>query len=162
NHLDWADFQISGLSVGEMGCEACFAAQWDVPVLLAQGDEAGCREAAAHFPDAITVPVKQAIDEEHCEGMAATDARAFTARRAVEAVPRVRAGNIPPPFKPPLPLTISLRFANAAAGAAAQRLGVERLDDRTVQCRVERHGDVIKWITGSGMGGTGPTPRIVP
>jgi D-amino peptidase len=163
NHLNWADLQIAGLSVGEMGCEACFAAQWDVPVLLAQSDEAGCREAATQFPGAITVPVKRAIDEEHCEGPAAADARAFTARRVAEAVRRVRAGRFPPPFKPALPLTIRLQLTDAAAaGAAARRRGVRRLDDCTVECRVERHGDVIKWITGSGMEGTAPVPRILP
>jgi D-amino peptidase len=163
NHLDWADFQIAGLSVGEMGCEACFAAQWDVPVLLAQSDEAGCREAAAQFPGVITVPVKRAIDEERCEGLAAPDARAFTAQCVAEAVRRVRAGQLPPPLKPALPLTIRLRFTDAAAaGAAAQRPGVRLLDDCTVQCRVERHGDVLQWIIGAGMEGAAPAPCIVP
>ena len=50
--LEWADFAINGQSVGEIGIEACFAGYWEVPLILVQGDEAGCREAAAQFPGA--------------------------------------------------------------------------------------------------------------
>ena len=45
--LAWADFRINGQSVGEIGLEACYAGHWDVPLVLVQGDEAGCREAEA-------------------------------------------------------------------------------------------------------------------
>jgi cation-transporting ATPase I len=38
-----------------------------------------------------------------------------------------------------------------AAEAAARRPGVRRVDEHTVDCRVERHCDVVKWITGAGV-----------
>ena len=35
---------------GEIGIEACFAGYFGVPLILVQGDEAGCQEAEAQFP----------------------------------------------------------------------------------------------------------------
>ena len=43
-------FRINGQSVGEIGIESCFAGHWDVPLILAQGDEAACAEAEEQFP----------------------------------------------------------------------------------------------------------------
>jgi hypothetical protein len=34
---------------------------------------------------------------------------------------------------------------------------VRRLDEDTVECRVERHADVVKWINGTGL--NMPAPR---
>jgi hypothetical protein len=46
-------------------------------------------------------------------------------------------------------VTIQMRTAKAA-DAAAQRPGVERLDEHTVSKRLERRCDVVKWIVGTG------------
>ena len=36
-------------------------------------------------------------------------------------------------------------------GAAAQRPGIFRLDDHTVEARVGRQADVVKWLLGTGL-----------
>src|SRR5574340_344789 len=68
--VEWADFQINGQSVGEMGIEACYAGHWDIPVILAQGDDYACREAEGMFPGATTACVKHATGHDTCEGPA--------------------------------------------------------------------------------------------
>jgi D-amino peptidase len=148
--LEWRDFRINGRSVGEMGIEACFAGHWDVPVALAQGDQAACREAEAQFPGVVTAAVKRAESPDLCSGPDAESARRLTAQKVVEAAARLRAGACQP-FRPDLPMTVAVTLASAERAAeVAARPGVERVDDDTVQARLERHCDVVKWVLGVG------------
>lgn len=149
--LDWADFQINGQSVGEMGIEACFAGHWDIPVIFAQGDEAACREAEALFPGLVTACVKHAVDPNTCAGLDPASARRLTAEKVAEAVQALRDGQ-GQPFRPALPLTVTIRMVTAEkAEEAARKPGVERLDEYTVARQVERHCDVVKWIARAGL-----------
>ncbi len=149
--LDWADFRINGQSVGEMGIEACFAGHWSVPVIFAQGDETACREAEGMFPGIVTACVKRAVSRDVCEGPDAASARRLTAGKVAQAVARLRAGGCQP-FRPTLPMTVSIRMTTAQkADAAAAKPGVRRVDELTVESRVERHCDVVKWIVNTGI-----------
>jgi len=149
--LDWEDFRVNGQSVGEMGIEACFAGHWGIPVILAQGDEAACREAESMFPGIVTACVKRAVSPNTCEGLDGARARRLTAAKVVDALHKLRAGE-GRAFRPALPMTVAIRMATAQkAEAAAERPGVRRIDDRTVEARVERHCDVVKWIVGTGL-----------
>jgi hypothetical protein len=47
-------------------------------------------------------------------------------------------------------ITLKMRTMDAAA-KAAQRPGVLRLDDHTVEARVGRQADVVKWLLGTGL-----------
>jgi D-amino peptidase len=149
--LEWADFGINGQSVGETGIEACYAGHWSVPLLLVHGDEAGCREASELVPGVVTAPVKRAESEELCSGLEAEAARRLTADKVAEAIGNGRAGR-GRPYRPSLPMTIQIQMTTArAAEAAAERPGVARADERTVEGRIERHCDVVKWILGTGL-----------
>src|SRR5579872_3641304 len=57
SHIEWVDFRINGLSVGEIGLEACYAGHWDVPLIFVEGDEAACYEARQQFPGVVTAVV---------------------------------------------------------------------------------------------------------
>jgi len=145
---DWADFQINGQSVGEMGIEACYAGYWDVPVILAQGDEAACREAEAQFPGLVTAAVKRAKSHDLCEGLDAEAARRLTARKVAEAIASAR----PAAYKPKLPMTVTIRLKTAkAAEAAAQKPSARRTNEFTVERQVERQCDVVQWIARAGL-----------
>ena len=49
-------------------------------------------------------------------------------------------------------MTVAIRMSDVqSADAAAQRPGVERVDELTVQAYMDQHGDVVKWITGLGV-----------
>ena len=157
--LDWADFRINGQSVGEMGIEACFAGHWGIPVIFAQGDAAACREAAGMFPGIVTARVKRAADPDTCEGSDAASARRLTAEKVAEAIARLRAGG-GEPFRPALPMTVTIRMATPQkAEAAAERPCVRRVDESTVETQVERHCDVVKWIVDTGLDMDAPRPR---
>jgi len=148
---EWADFRINGQSVGEMGIEACFAGHWNVPPIMMQGDEAACREAEEQFPGIVTAAVKQAESHDLCSGLDPESARRLTAQKLVEAIEKARAGRFEP-YKPALPMTVSVQMKTVeAAEAAAQKSGVRRVDDYTVEGRVEQQCDVVKWILGTGL-----------
>jgi len=149
--LDWADFEINGQSVGEIGIEACFAGYWDVPLLLMHGDEAGCREAETQFPGVVTAAVKRAESHDRCSGPDAESARRLTAEKVTEAIERARSGR-PAPYKPSQPMRVRVRLSSAAAAeAAAAKPGAHRVDKETVEWRVERQCDVVKGIANAGV-----------
>jgi D-amino peptidase len=149
--LEWADFRINGQSVGEMGIEACFAGHWGVPVILAQGDEAACREAEGMFPGIVTACVKHAVSPEACEGPDPMSARRLTAEKVIQAIHRLRAGQCRA-FQPALPMTVTIRMITAEkAEEAGKKPGVKRIGDCTVEGHVERHCDVVNWILGTGL-----------
>lgn len=149
--LEWADFRINGLSVGEMGIEACFAGHWEIPVALMQGDTAACSEAEEQFPGIVTAEVKRALSADRCTGPRPEDAREFTAAKVVEAVERLRAADCGP-FAPELPMTVTVKMRSAEkADAAAARAGVRRLDELTVEAVLDRRADVVKWLNDTGI-----------
>jgi D-amino peptidase len=151
NSFGWVDFRINGQSVGEIGIEACYAGHWDIPLIFVQGDEAACYEARQQFPGVVTAVVKRATAPEFCGGMEPEAARRETARKVAEAIEKARTGELRP-FKTTLPMTVTIQMRTAdAAAKAAERPGVQRLDDHTVEGRAGRQCDVMKWITGSGL-----------
>ena len=149
--LAWDDFRINGQSVGEMGIEACYAGYWDIPVIMAQGDETACVEAEALFPGVVTAAVKRAESYELASGLEPEAARQLTAEKVREAIANLRRAS-PKPYKPSLPMTVTIRMARAEeASAATQRPGVRQLDEHTVECDVDRQCDVVKWIIDTGL-----------
>lgn len=150
-NLEWVDFTINGQSVGEIGIEACFAGHWDIPLILVEGDEAACYEARRQFPGVVTAVVKRDISPETCSGMDPGEAHRELSRKVAEAVQKLRTGELRP-YKPALPMTVTLRMRTMdAARKAAERPGVLRLDDHTVEARVGRQCDVVKWLLGTGL-----------
>ena len=150
--IEWLDFTINGQSVGEIGIETCYAGHWDIPLIFVEGDEAACYEARTQFPGVVTAAVKRGgPNPEVCTGLDPEAGRRETARRVREAVEGLKAGKMHP-YKPALPMTCTLRQRTMDATAkAAQRPGILRLDDHTVEGRVGSQADVTKWILGNGL-----------
>jgi len=149
--LEWADFAINGQSVGEIGIETCYAGHWGIPLILAQGDEAMCREVKTQFPGAVTACVKRAESPDRCSGPDAQAARRLTAQKVAEAIEKLRSAK-PAPYRPSLPMRVAVRMrSERAAEAAAKKPGAQRKDAYTVECEVKRHCDVVKWIAGAGV-----------
>jgi D-amino peptidase len=150
--LAWADIRINGQSVGEIGIEACYAGYWDVPLVMVQGDEAGCREAQAQFPGVVTAPVKHALHAELAGGMSAEEGRRLTASRVRQVVQQLRAGTRPAPFRPALPLHLTLRLTTPQdADALQQRSGAQRMDEHTIECRLASPYHLFHWTRGAGV-----------
>jgi D-amino peptidase len=60
---EYTSIRLNGQIVGEIAIEAALAATRGVPLLFVSGDSCGCAEAAAQFPDAVTVAVKEALGD---------------------------------------------------------------------------------------------------
>ena len=151
SNFEWADFQINGQSVGEIGIEACYAGHWDVPLIYVEGDEAACYEARRLFPGVVTAVVKQAESAEICTGLDQQAAHREVERKVAEAIDKARTRQLRP-YKPALPMTVTVRMRTMdGAAKVAKRPGVLRLDDHRVEARVGRHCDVLKWLTGAGL-----------
>ena len=151
SNIEWADFRINGQSVGEIGIEACYAGHWDVPLIYVEGDEAACYEARRLFPGVVTAAVKQAESAEAAVGLDQAEAHREVERRVAEAIEKARARRFRP-FKPALPMTVTVRMRTLEGAAKiAKRPGVIPLDDHTVEARVGRQCDILKWLNGTGL-----------
>lgn len=146
--LSWFDFQINGMSVGEIGMETCYAGHWDVPLIMVQGDDAACREAESQFPGVVTAAVKRGVSFSCASGPAPEVARALTARKIAEAIDKARTGKLKP-YKPTLPMTVRLTTTTTGeADRYARKPGVRRVDGRTVEALVASQYDVTNWVVG--------------
>ncbi|MFI2466620.1 M55 family metallopeptidase [Streptomyces globisporus] len=89
------DVRVAGRSLGEIGLNAAMAGHLGVPVVLLSGDDAACAEAAALIPEAVTIPVKEALGMAAAVTLHPEEARDRLRRAAADAVSRRR--EIPPP-----------------------------------------------------------------
>jgi len=148
---EWADFRINDQSVGEMGIEACYAGYWNIPPIMAHGTELACREAEDLFPGIVTAGVKHAKNHDLCSGLSADSAHCLIAQKIAEAIDKARNRKITP-YKPALPMTVTIRMKTAElAENASKKPQVQRIDEYTVEGKVERQCDVVKWILGTGL-----------
>src|SRR5262249_61086526 len=98
----------------EIGIATCFAAYWNVPLILMQGPETACRETEAQSPGAVTAAVKGAESHDRCSGLDAESARRLTAQKVAEAIEKLRS-DPPPPYKPSLPMRVTVRLTSPTA-----------------------------------------------
>jgi D-amino peptidase len=148
---NWFDVTINGTSVGEIGLETCYAGHWDVPLILVQGDEACCAEAAAQFPGTVTAAVKRGLSFDRAEGLPPEAAHRLTAAKIAEAIQRLhdRGKDAFHPYRATLPMTVRIVMNRVdGADAAASRPGVRRVGGRTVEATLDRQCDVLAWVVG--------------
>ncbi|WP_097876129.1 M55 family metallopeptidase [Streptomyces sp. ms184] len=82
------DVRTAGRSLGEIGLNAAMAGHLGVPVVLLSGDDAACAEAADLIPEAVTVPVKEALGMAAAVTLHPEEARDRLRRAAADAVSR--------------------------------------------------------------------------
>ncbi|MFE2501882.1 M55 family metallopeptidase [Streptomyces rubiginosohelvolus] len=87
-HTPGEDVRTTGRSLGEIGLNAAMAGHLGVPVVLLSGDDAACAEAAALIPEAVTVPVKEALGMAAAVTLHPEEARDRLRRAAADAVSR--------------------------------------------------------------------------
>ncbi|MFB7398860.1 M55 family metallopeptidase [Streptomyces rubiginosohelvolus] len=80
------DSRTTARSLGEIGLNAAMAGHLGVPVVLLSGDDAACAEAAALIPEAVTVPVKEALGMAAAVTLHPEEARDRLRRAAADAV----------------------------------------------------------------------------
>ncbi|BFP55741.1 M55 family metallopeptidase [Streptomyces sp. CMC78] len=105
------DVRVAGRSLGEIGLNAAMAGHLGVPVVLLSGDDAACAEAADLIPEAVTVPVKEALGAAAAVTLHPEEARDRLRRAAADAI--TRRAEIPPLTLALAPLDVEVDLAGA-------------------------------------------------
>ena len=73
--FNWIDLSVNGRSIGEYGTFALCGMELGVPLILAAGEEALCREARALTPGVETVSVKKGVNPDGLDHLPEADYR---------------------------------------------------------------------------------------
>ncbi|WP_077967537.1 M55 family metallopeptidase [Ensifer adhaerens] len=140
----FAEVRINGIVMPEAGINAAIAGHFDVPVLLASGDNVALEEISQVIGgDIVKVPVKQVYSTQS----AITLTPAVAHRRVREGVKKAlsRAGSAKP-FKLDNPV-LEIVFRNRLPAEYLSYLkGIERTDGYTIRYRADDMVDVSRFI----------------
>jgi len=136
----WSDERVSGLWIndrafGEAGLNGAVCGHFDVPIIMASGDQTLCAEVKEFFGDQVeTVQVKQAVSRMSAECLppqVTTKRIEQAAKRAVEKLKNRKASL---PFRVAQPIKMTLEFEQSdMADRAAFMPGARRSVDRRVE-----------------------------
>ncbi len=138
-----ADLRVNGVSVGEGGMNALFAAWYGVPVVFVSGDSLAVEQMRDLIPDIGGASVKTGIWNRAVWTLSPDSAQAAI-RRGVTAALRGDPGRQPaaiPPFRVELRYTSDL-YADIAEGIPS----VDRVDATTVGFTVDRYPAAYRMI----------------
>ena len=138
-----ADLRVNGVSVGEGGMNALFAAWYGVPVVFVSGDSLAVEQMRDLIPDIGGASVKTGIWNRAVWTLSPDSAQAAI-RRGVTAALRGHQGVQPaaiPPFRVELRYTSNL-YADIAEGIPS----VYRVDATTVGFTVDRYPAAYRMI----------------
>lgn len=128
------NIRLNGKPAGETETRTMLAGWYKTPVLLLTGDKAAVDEMKALVPEAETVAVKEGLARHTCISLSAQSAREMIREAAKRAAQKI--GNVPP-YRVEGPVTIEIEYTtrNSLRLNAAEALGGEVLDDRTIRYR---------------------------
>lgn len=128
------NIRLNGKPVGETETRTMLAGWYRTPVLLLTGDQAAVDEMKALVPEAEVAAVKEGLARHTCISLSASAAREKIREAAKRAAQKI--GTIPP-YKVDGPVTIEIEYTtrNSLRLNAAEALGGEVLDDRTIRYR---------------------------
>ncbi len=136
----WSDERVSGLWInerafGESGLNGAVCGHFDVPVIMASGDQTLCAEVQDFFGNKIeTAQVKKAVSRMSAECLPPAVTSSLIEEAAKRAVINLRSGNAPKPFKITRPIKMTIEFEQSEmADKAAFMPGAKRGADRRVE-----------------------------
>ena len=132
--VSWFDFQIGGVSYGELGQDAIAFGAFDVPLVMVSGDEAACREARTLAENCACAVVKTALCRNKAECLPQAEALERIREAAADGVRR--CGEIKP-FKVSLPTEYRVTFTRNDYCESAMHEGLTR-SGRTLTKTLER------------------------
>jgi D-amino peptidase len=143
NSREWFEYCINGQPVGEIGIEAAYAGHYGVPVIAVSGDEAAVHEAKDLLGPVEGAIVKWGIGRNRARCLSLPQAHAVirdAVARALASIDHMK------PFQPELPARVELTlYRSDMADAFAAKLGVERVNARTVRREIDSLLDVCHW-----------------
>lgn len=136
----WSDERVSGLWIndrafGEAGLNGAVCGHFDVPIIMASGDQTLCAEVQEFFGDEIeTAQVKKAASRMSAECLPPAVTSNLIEEAAKRAVINLRNAKAPKPFKVSKPIKMTLEFEQSdMADRAALMPDAKRTTDRRVE-----------------------------
>lgn len=129
-----ANLWLNGRVIGEIGLNAAVCGHFDVPVIMISGDQSACAEAAELLGAVETAVIKRASGRMAAECLPPEVTQAAIYAAAARAVNRLRAGEVPQPFRLQAPITVAIEFMQSEMADRALLLpGVRRTAGRRVE-----------------------------
>ena len=136
----WSDERVSGLWInervfGESGLNGAVCGHFDVPVIMASGDQTLCAEVQDFFGNKIEIAqVKKAVSRMSAECLPPAVTANLIEEAAKRAVINLRSDVAPKPFKVSGPIKMTVEFIQSEmADKAALMPNATRITDRRVE-----------------------------
>ena len=136
----WSDERVSGLWIndrafGEAGLNGAVCGHFDVPIIMASGDQTLCAEVHEFFGNKIeTAQVKKAASRMAAECIPPAETSKLIEEVAKRAVINLKSKKAPKPFKVTKPIKMTLEFEQSdMADRAALMPHAKRTIDRRVE-----------------------------
>jgi len=133
-----ANVWLNGTLLGEIGLNAAVCGHFGAPVILISGDQSACAEAVELLGPVETAIVKRAFSYFGAECLPLSDAYQLIATAAQRAVTRLKAVDVPSPYRLTCPITLTVELNGVEKADQAQIFpGVRRLDSRRLEYTAE-------------------------
>jgi D-amino peptidase len=136
----WSDERVSGLWIndrafGESGLNGAVCGHFDVPVIMASGDQTLCAEVQEFFGSNVeTAQVKKAVSRMSAECLPPPVTSTLIEVAAKRAMLNLKNQKAPGPFKIPAPIKMTIEFGQSdMADRAAVMPHARRSIDRRVE-----------------------------
>jgi D-amino peptidase len=134
----WSDERVSGLWInerafGEAGLNGAVCGHFDVPIIMASGDQTLCAEVRGFFGNDIeTAQIKKAVSRMSAECLPPAQSAKLIEEVAKRAVINLKSGKAPKPFKVSTPIKMELEFeqSDMADKASYMPYAIRTLDRR--------------------------------
>lgn len=140
----WSDERVSGVWIndrpfGEAGLNGAVCGHFDVPVIMASGDQTLCAEVQEFFGDKVeTAQVKKAVSRMSAECLPPTVTASLIEEVARRSVINLKSQKAPKPFKVKGPIKLTVEFQQSdMADRAALMPGAKRSVERRVDYSAE-------------------------
>jgi len=140
----WSDERVSGLWIndrafGEAGLNGAVCGHFDVPIIMASGDQTLCAEVREFFGNAIeTAQVKKAMSRMSAECLPPAQTAKLIEEVAKRALINLKSKKAPKPFKISKPIKMTVEFVQSDM---ADRVALMPHAKRTIDRRVEYVAD---------------------
>ncbi len=136
----WSDERVSGLWIndrpfGEAGLNGAVCGHFNVPIIMASGDQTLCAEVREFFGDEIeTAQVKKAVSRMSAECLPPAVTSRLIEDAAKRAALKLQDNRAPKPFKVSVPVKMTIEFEQSdMTDRAALMPGAARTTDRRVE-----------------------------
>jgi D-amino peptidase len=122
-------YKLNGMFIGEFGCRAAMAGEFDVPTVFISGDDKAVAEAKQLVPDIYGVVTKQGLGQELALHLSTQESRRLIRKVAAEAcrnINRIKPVKIDPPYEQ------EIRVLEGKSIEGYLRQGAIKIDERTV------------------------------